>query len=112
MVLPINIPVSDEALLPTSDRLNSFISMFQELGLPISLQKQPDPVPPPQADPNQPPPPAPDWSSFSFKVESEIEPLKILNGGNDNGVRIDSFSVKLDKSRLIYAMEGTLYAKK
>ena len=112
MTLPINVPASDENIAPVSDRLNDFFSMFQEIGLPMNLQKQPDPAPPVQADPSQPPLPPPDWVSFKFKVDTEIEPNMIFKHENDKGVRIETYTVKLDKNRLVYGVEGNVYAKK
>ena len=112
MTLAINVPASDEEVEPTAARLNSFFSMFQELGLPVNLQRQPEPAPAVQADPNQPPLPPPDWNSFHYKVDSEIDPNIIFNHQNDNGVRVDVFTVKLDKNRLVYGIEGNVYAKK
>jgi|GEM_PF-759933 len=112
MTLPINVPASDESIAPVSERLNEFFSMFQEIGLPINLQKQADPAPPVPTDPNQPPLPPPDWASFHFTVDTEIEPNVIFKHENDTGVRIERYTVKLDKNRLVYGLEGNVYAKK
>lgn len=50
------------------------------------------------------------WQRFPFTLETPITPILLFDALDDVGLRLQSLTIRLSQGRLLYQIEGALYA--
>lgn len=106
-VATLNVPLSveiashtEETLLPQAQRLASFASNLQSLGISFKLNADPTSTGTPAAmpgpaDTHAPAAPSPAWQTSQWSFETRMAPLSVLAALDSTGIRAGSIKIRL-----------------
>ncbi|CAO94862.1 type 4b pilus protein PilO2 [Erwinia tasmaniensis] len=105
-------PEGDDPMLPVSERLIGFISLFQSLNIDLSVNAvQIKDVAQNNAGENL---PLQDWQEYQFSAETDVPPLMIFKDSDYTGIRLSEITTAVNTSdgSVRYKITGSLYGKR
>lgn len=98
----------DEPVDQLEDKLLYLHSAAHKFGIKFSTSVIKTPPPPPNPNGEVPPP---DWKEVSWKAESVLMPLNIIESMSGNGFRVNSMTAVWSNGQILWTMEGIQYVK-
>ncbi|MCE2721953.1 MAG: type 4b pilus protein PilO2 [Betaproteobacteria bacterium] len=104
---PAKFDVTHEPAVATAEVVRAFVSAWQGIGVPITLQEV---VPPAQNPPPKDPPPPLPYKTYKWAVVTKYRPATLLPVVEFPSARIDSFKVKFaEDGTAEFSIEGFVY---